>query len=60
MTEPRAQLLKVHEVVAITRQSKNSVYAAVNSGQLPAIRLSPRAIRISMEALDKWLHEHAQ
>lgn len=45
---------KVAEVASILRVKKEFVYELVESGQLKALRLSPRRIRIPATALEEF------
>ena len=53
--KPQAPLLTLAEVVAITGVSLRTARAWVASGRLRVIRLSPRTLRVSQEALDAFL-----
>jgi excisionase family DNA binding protein len=46
-------VLKVREVAQELRCSKNTVYEMVRSGQLKALRLGDRNIRITREEVDR-------
>ncbi len=47
-------LLKVSEVAAILRVSRNLVYELIAEGELPVIRLG-RVIRVPRDALERWI-----
>lgn len=51
------QLYKVSEVSKILQINKDRVYELIYSGQLKAIRLSRRGIRITEDALKEFLQE---
>lgn len=46
-------VLKVREVAQELRCSKNTVYDLIRSGQLRALRLGERNIRITREEVDR-------
>jgi len=48
-------LLTVKQVAVRLRTSPESVYAAIRCGELAAIKLGPRRIRVSEEALDTYI-----
>jgi excisionase family DNA binding protein len=45
------KLLKVAEAASILNCSQKSVRAAVNAGRLPAVKVSPRVVRIPSDSL---------
>lgn len=47
------------EVAELLRVGEPRVYELVASGQMPAIKLSERAIRIPRGAFQKWLDDEA-
>ena len=47
--------LKVPEVAQVLRCGRNRVYELIASGQLRAVRLGERSIRITREALSDYL-----
>lgn len=51
------RLYKVSEVSKILQINKDRVYELIYSGQLKAIRLSRRGIRITEDALKEFLQE---
>ena len=55
--QQREQLLYVHNVAEVLKCSKKFVYAQIRDGNLGAIRLGPRAIRVPKSALDEYLQE---
>jgi excisionase family DNA binding protein len=54
-TEHSPATLKVKEVAALLRCGKNRVYELIDSGQLRAVRLGERSIRVTREALNEYL-----
>jgi excisionase family DNA binding protein len=53
--KPQAPLLTLAEVAAIAGVSLRTARAWVSSGRLRVLRLSPRTLRISQDALDDLL-----
>src|SRR5579885_1401558 len=51
-------LLKVSEVAALLRVSRNLVYELIAQGELPVIRLG-RVIRVPRDALERWIDREA-
>jgi len=47
-------LLKVPEVIRATGLGRSTVYAAIASGDLPAVKYG-RAIRVPLSSLEKWI-----
>jgi excisionase family DNA binding protein len=47
--------LKVGEVAEALRVGRNRVYELIESGDLRAVRLGPRSIRVTREALAEFL-----
>lgn len=54
-TEPI--LLTVEQAAKILNIGRDRVWAIVHSGHLPSIKFSPRVIRISKRALERWVEE---
>jgi excisionase family DNA binding protein len=50
--------LTVPEVARELRVSRETAYALVSEGHLPAIRLGQKSIRIRRDELDAFLEEH--
>lgn len=52
MPEP---LLRVRDVAEILGVSKVRVYQLIDEGRIPAVRISPRSIRVPRAAFDAWV-----
>jgi len=48
-------LYTVKDVAKMAQVHIMTVYAAINSGSLPARRLTKRKIRVTQEDLEEWL-----
>lgn len=59
MPNDNPAVLKVREVAAELRCSKNTVYEAIRAGQLRALRLGERNIRLTREEVDRYKARHA-
>ncbi|MEC1778328.1 helix-turn-helix domain-containing protein [Schinkia azotoformans] len=46
---------KVSAIIEMTGLSRSKVYQMITDGEIPAIRLGERTIRIPKEAFDNWL-----
>lgn len=53
-----ARLVQIRNVAAELACSKRHVYHMIREGQLEAIRLGPRALRITRDSLEKYLMEN--
>jgi len=53
-----AKLLTVDEVAEILRVSPSSVYRRIQAGELPAVKLGHRQVRIKQEDLDAYIEAH--
>lgn len=49
-------LYPVHDVMAATGYSRSTIYAAINDGRLPVVRLG-RSVRIPAAALNRWIED---
>ena len=55
---PPDDLLDIEEIVAITKESKQTTYRRIKSGEIKSIKLSKkRQIRVWRSVLMKYLHE---
>ena len=54
-TQLDGELLTVPEVAAMLGIQRERAYNMVRDGEIPAIRLSPRRIRVRKSALNEWL-----
>lgn len=52
-------LLRLVDVAQRLSVTPSMVYTLVRRGDLPAIRLSPRGMRISSDVLEAWLAQRA-
>jgi len=52
------KLLTVDEVAEILRVSPSTVYRRIQAGELPAIKLGHRQVRIKQEDLDAYIEAH--
>ncbi len=52
-------LLRDYEVAAILNVSKSTAYALMAGGTLPGVVRIGRSIRLSREALERWVREQA-
>jgi len=52
------RLVQIRNVAAELACSSRHVYHMIREGQLEAVRLGPRALRITRESLDKFLEDH--
>lgn len=53
-----ARFVQIRNVAAELACSKRHVYHMIREGQLEAIRLGSRALRITRESLDRFLLDH--
>lgn len=51
------RFLTIPEVAGLIGASVERTYQMAAQGRLPAVRLSPRRIRVPREALDRWIAE---
>ncbi|GAB3092329.1 helix-turn-helix transcriptional regulator [Isoptericola nanjingensis] len=56
-TDPEEPLLLVPEAATYLRLPGSTVYRLIKTGELPALILSPRRIRLRRVDLDRWLAE---
>jgi excisionase family DNA binding protein len=54
---PQTHGLKVREVAAVLKTSRATVYRLIRRGELDAVRLSERGLRVGEAALQAYLHE---
>ena len=52
------KLLTVDEVAEILRVSPSTVYRRIQAGELPAVKLGHRQVRIKQEDLDAYIEAH--
>lgn len=52
-------LMRVSEVAQELRLARSFVYALIQSGQLPAVRIG-RSIRVPRAELETWVRERAE
>ena len=52
--------LTIPEVAVLHDVSRERAYALATDDVIPAIRLSPRRIRVPREAFDEWLSDQAR
>lgn len=50
-------VLTVHELAALLRVDRKTVYNLITSGDLPGVRRLGKTIRISRDAVLRWLSE---
>ena len=50
-----APILNVDELAELLRMNRKSVYAAIRRGEIPGVRRVGRTIRVSRDAVLKWL-----
>ncbi len=56
MAEHRTELLTIGEAAAELRLGRSFVYAnLIASGQLPTVKISPRAVRVRRSDLLAWI-----
>ena len=53
-------LLKPSEVSEILGLGRSRTYEMLAQGEIPAIRISQRAIRIPAKKLQQWIDEHPE
>lgn len=51
--------LTIKEMAKYLRIGLNSAYILARQPGFPAIKLSPRRVRIPVDALDKWMQDNA-
>lgn len=49
--------LTVDEVAALLRTTRKAIYAKVERGQIPHVRMSARSLLFERDALLGWIHE---
>jgi excisionase family DNA binding protein len=49
------EALRPHEAAALIGVGRNRLRELLASGELPAIRLGPRSVRIPLSALREWI-----
>jgi excisionase family DNA binding protein len=54
---PIGRLLKAQEVQHILGFRRSKVYELMSSGELPTVRLGPRATRVPADGLRRWIEE---
>jgi excisionase family DNA binding protein len=55
MSTNETDLLRIPDVAGILQISRASAWRLVWSGDLPAVRISSRTVRVSRTALDAWI-----
>lgn len=58
--ESNTDLLKPIEAAAYLKISRAAIYALIQRGEIPYVRLSARTVRLSRSRLDGWLLEREQ
>jgi excisionase family DNA binding protein len=53
-------LLDVKETAAAIRRPESEVRGLIAAGVLPAVKLSPRRVRVPRAALERWLEEQTE
>lgn len=56
--EDPLQLLTVEEVAELLKVSPITIYRWLDSGQLPKVKFSRRAVRIKREDLQRFIKDH--
>jgi excisionase family DNA binding protein len=51
----RPLLLRADDAAALLGLRKSKVYALMRSGELPSVRIGPKAIRVPRDGLDDWV-----
>jgi excisionase family DNA binding protein len=59
-TSSPPRLLTVSEVAAELGLSRQRTYALIAEGLIPAVRISPRRVRIPSDAWEAWHAAHAE
>lgn len=57
VAEPHPPTLTVDELATLLRMDRKTVYAAIQRGEIPGVRRIGRALRISRDAVLRWLAE---
>jgi excisionase family DNA binding protein len=57
--DPESRLLKASEVSRRLSLGKSTVYKMIADGELAVVRKA-RAVRVPVEAVDKWIESHLQ
>ena len=52
------RLLKINEVAEILQVSKTAAYRLVQVGELPAVHIAEKTVRVRLEDLQKYIQEH--
>lgn len=51
------RILRMKDVVQVTRLSKATIYGAIKRGDFPApVKLGPRAVGWTAESIDRWVN----
>jgi excisionase family DNA binding protein len=61
MTDTTPRYYTVKEMAAILKVSTDTIYAAIDRGELPALRMGRGkggAIRVRKDAFEKWLEQN--
>jgi excisionase family DNA binding protein len=53
--QPEKGLLSVSEISEETALHSNTIWGYIRSGQLPAVKIGPRMVRVRREDLEKFL-----
>jgi len=51
------QYLRIIEVAKLLGIGRSKAYELVASGEIPSVRFGERTVRVSRDALDKWIEE---
>ena len=52
------KLLRIAEVAEILQVSKTAAYLLVQVGELPAVHIAEKIVRVRLEDLEKYIQEH--
>ena len=52
------RLLRIDEVAEILQVSKTAAYRLVQVGELPAVHIAGKIVRVRLEDLEKYIQEH--
>lgn len=58
LTTEKVQLLTAEQVAAQLGMKRDFVWRLARSGQLPAIRMSPRAVRFRASDVEEFIAKH--
>jgi len=58
--ESTATLLKIPEAAVLLNVARSKAYELAQRGDIPTVRLGPRAIRVPRAALERWIDQHVR